>query len=51
MIGALPDGLQATRHLPAGERPTQTSVEPHIEDALGSSSVPPTQSLWEATQT
>ncbi|WBY18127.1 DUF2726 domain-containing protein (plasmid) [Erythrobacteraceae bacterium WH01K] len=40
-----------TVRLPAGERPTQTSVERHIEAALGPAFPHPAQSPWQATQT
>ena len=40
-----------TVRLPAGERPTQTSVERHIEAALGPAFPLPAQSPWQATQT
>lgn len=40
-----------TVRLPAGERPTQTTVERRIEAALGPLVARQTQSPWQATQT
>ena len=40
-----------TVRLPAGERPTQTSVERHIEAALGPALPRADRSPWQATQT
>ena len=40
-----------TVRLPAGERPTQTSVERHIEAALGPALRHPARTPWQATQT